>query len=121
MDQVQPKQTLLVVDDQEIDREILSNILGVDYHVLTAKNGKQALDIVDRKGHILAAILLDIIMPVMDGYEVLQQLHEDEEASEIPVLVMSQENTEESELKALTMGASDFITKPYHASVLKHG
>ncbi len=120
MDQVQPKQTLLIVDDQEIDRDILSNILGADYNILTAKNGKQALDIVDKKGNILAAILLDIMMPVMDGYQVLQQLHEENGVSEIPVLVLSQENNGESELKALTMGASDFIPKPYHASVLKH-
>lgn len=119
VNQVQPKRTLLVVDDQEIDRDILSNILASDYNVLTAKNGKQALDIVDRKGNIIAAILLDIIMPVMDGYQVLQQLHA-EEGNDIPVLVMSQENSEESELRAFTMGASDFITKPYHTSVLKH-
>ena len=118
MNQVQPKRTILVVDDQEIDRDILSTLLESDYKVLTAANGRQALDMIDRKGSMLAAVLLDLIMPVMDGYEVLQHLKE--KGSDLPVLVMSQENSEESELRALTSGASDFVVKPYHASVLKH-
>ena len=106
------------MDDQEIDRDILSALLESDYKVLTAANGRQALDMIDRKGSMLAAVLLDLIMPVMDGYEVLQHLKE--KGSDLPVLVMSQENSEESELRALTSGASDFVVKPYHASVLKH-
>ena len=118
MNQVQPKRIVLVVDDQEIDRDILSTLLESDYKVLTAANGRQALDMIDRKGSMLAAVLLDLIMPVMDGYEVLQHLKE--KGSDLPVLVMSQENSEESELRALTSGASDFVVKPYHASVLKH-
>ncbi len=118
VNQIQPKRTILIVDDQEIDRDILSALLESDYNILTAANGRQALELISRKAGMLAAVLLDLIMPVMDGYEVLQHLKAKD--SRIPVLVMSQENSEESELRALTAGASDFVAKPYHAGVLRH-
>ncbi|MDD7642992.1 MAG: EAL domain-containing protein [bacterium] len=120
MNQVQPKRTLLIVDDQEIDRVILNDFLKKDYQLLTANDGKEALQVLEKKGNELSAVLLDIVMPVMDGFEVLQEMHDNEMLSTVPVLVTSQAEGDDSELKALSLGASDFISKPYNEEILKH-
>ena len=120
MRQVQPKRTLLIVDDQEIDRIILSDFLKKDYDLLTANNGKEALDVIEEKKEELSAVLLDIMMPVMDGFEVLRAMNESELLADVPVLVTSQKEGEESELEALRLGASDFICKPYNGDILIH-
>ena len=113
------KKKILVVDDQEINRRILAKILGTDYEVLMAENGEVAMDILNREKSTISGVLLDIIMPVMSGYEVLTQMHEDAELSKIPVLVASQSVGDGSELKALNLGAGDFVAKPYDADILK--
>lgn len=120
MGQVQPKRTILIVDDQEIDRIILMDFLKSEYELLTATNGKEALDVLHEKADTLSAVLLDIVMPVMDGYEVLRAMSEDELLAHVPVLVTSEQDGDESELTALRLGASDFISKPYHCEILKH-
>ncbi|MGN0343384.1 MAG: EAL domain-containing protein [Lachnospiraceae bacterium] len=120
MNQVQPKRTLLIVDDQEIDRIILTDFLKRDYNLLTANNGREALDVLEEKGDELSAVLLDIMMPVMDGFEVLREMNDRELLADVPVLVTSQKEGEESELEALSLGASDFISKPYNQEILTH-
>lgn len=115
----QLRRTVLIVDDQEINRDILTELLQDDYELLTAEDGREALDVMEQNCDRLSAVLLDIIMPKMDGYEVLRAMREDEALKHIPVLVASQENGEISELKALSLGANDFIGKPYHAGILK--
>lgn len=120
MDQGQPKRTILIVDDQEIEREILISFLEQEYTLLTAQNGREALDILEEKKADISAVLLDIVMPVMDGYAVLEALRERELLCQIPVVVTSQKEGDESELKALALGASDFISKPYHKDILRH-
>ncbi len=118
MNQLQPRRTVLVVDDQEINRDLLTAVLEGDYQVLTAADGRQALELINQKKELLSAVILDLVMPVMDGYALLQQLQA--ENIDIPVLVMSQENGGPAELKALESGAADFVAKPYHSGVLKH-
>lgn len=120
MNQVQPKRMILIVDDQEIDRTILTDFLKSDYELLTANNGREALDVLAEKGDILSAVLLDIVMPVMDGYEVLRTMRDKGLLARVPVLVTSQKEGDESELEALSLGASDFIAKPYNEGILKH-
>ena len=120
MNQAQQKRTVLIVDDQEMERIILSDLLKSDYELLTANNGEEALGILEEKADAISAVLLDIVMPVMDGYQMLQRMRDRELLSVVPVLVTSQREDDESELTALRLGASDFLSKPYNAGILKH-
>ena len=105
------RRPVLVVDDEFINREMLGNMLADDYDVIYAENGKEALDIVRENADTLSIILLDVIMPVMDGFETLQILKQDEKLKRIPVIVLTSERS--YEVRCLQLGASDFIKKPY--------
>jgi diguanylate cyclase (GGDEF)-like protein len=105
------KPLVLVVEDQEINRDLLGMILGDSYDVIYAENGEEALELIRDNEDKLSVILLDLIMPVMDGFEVLEALGGDEELKRIPVIVLTAEK--EAELRALRLGAVDFITKPF--------
>lgn len=103
---------VLVVDDQEINRDVLGIILEEDqYEIIEACNGKEALEMIEEYKDELSVIMLDLIMPVMDGFEVLKHLRADEQLKNIPVVVLTSEK--DAELKALQLGAADFITKPF--------
>ncbi|MEA4965365.1 MAG: EAL domain-containing protein [Oscillospiraceae bacterium] len=108
------KLTVLVVEDLEIDRMILRQILGGEYKVIEAANGQDAFELLAQKQSV-AAILLDIITPVMDGYTFLKRMQESHYAA-LPVIAMTDEKS--AEQKALSLGAWDFIPKPYQASAL---
>ena len=105
------KRRILIVDDEEINRMLLENILAKDYEVLLAANGKEALEIAESEKERLTAILLDLRMPVMDGYEFFGILQKDEVLKNIPVIVLTSDR--EAEVKSLNMGVADFIPKPY--------
>lgn len=109
--QIQGMQLVLVVDDQEINRDALEVILEDDYTVITAENGKEALE--QMRAHIseLSLVLLDLMMPVMSGFEVLETVREDEDLKKIPIIVLTAEKS--AELEALQLGAADFVTKPF--------
>ncbi|MCI2056382.1 MAG: EAL domain-containing protein [Oscillibacter sp.] len=113
------KKTVLIVDDNAINRKILKNLLKDQYELLEAENGKVALDILTRENVQLSAVLLDIIMPVMDGFAVLNAMGQVPELSSIPVLVTSQIDRKETEIKVLEAGARDFVSRPYEPQVLK--
>lgn len=102
---------ILIVDDELINREILGNLLSRDYEVHFAENGKQALEILLKREHIYSLILLDLLMPVMDGFELIEILKKDEALRTIPIIVMTSEK--DAEVKSIKFGAADFITKPY--------
>ena len=102
---------ILIVDDEMINREILGNLLSVDYEVHFAANGKEALDILLKREHIYSLILLDLLMPVMDGFELIDLLKNNDALRTIPVIVMTSEK--DAEVKSIKLGAADFITKPY--------
>ena len=108
---IQRPQKVLIVDDQEINRDALEVIMENDYDIIFAENGAQALELMRRHKNELSVVMLDLIMPVMDGYEVLSTIQDDEELRGIPVIVMT--SYEEAELEALRLGAADFITKPF--------
>ena len=110
------KFTVLVVEDQRINRQILSALLNIDYTVLEAGNGAEALECLAAHPEI-AAILLDIVMPVMDGYEFLTRLKSTSGAS-LPVIAITGEKDDSSEQKALDLGAWDFVSKPYQPTTL---
>ena len=105
------KRHVLVVDDELINREILGNLLKADYEVHFAEDGQQALDILRAHDHIYSLVLLDLLMPVMDGFQLLSILKEDDRLRSVPVIVMTSEK--DAEVRSIKMGASDFITKPY--------
>ena len=111
--QIQRPQLVLVVDDQEINRDALGIILEDDYDVIYAQNGKEALNAMHEHIDELVIVLLDLMMPVMDGFEVLETVRNDEDLRKIPIIVLTSDKS--AELRALQMGAADFITKPFDA------
>ena len=108
------KRQILIADDELINRELLGQILKADYELLFAKDGQEALDLIRENKDTLSLVLLDILMPVMTGIEVLQEVRADSELSHIPVIVVTSEG--EKEVESLQMGAIDFIPKPYPAT-----
>ncbi len=102
---------VLIVDDEDVNREMLGMILGSAYEVLYASNGEEALDKIRAFSDILSLILLDIMMPVKDGYQVLEEINLDPSLKKIPVIVLTSEK--EAEIRSLKLGAADFLTKPY--------
>ena len=109
--QLRKPQLVLIVDDQEINRDVLGMILEDDYEILYASNGREALEMIREYSDRLSVVLLDLIMPEMDGFEVLSRVRADEFLRRIPMIVLTAERS--AELKALQMGAADFITKPF--------
>lgn len=114
------KKEILVVEDNDTNRELLVDILSEDYRVREAGNGQEALDVLKEHRNRISLILLDVQMPVMDGYTFLDRVKEDAELSLIPVIVMTQGNSEEDELAALAHGATDFLPKPYRSRIILH-
>ncbi len=113
------KDKILVVDDIDINREILKEILSVDYDIVECADGLEALAILQDNSPLPQIVLLDIIMPNMNGYEVLQQIKSNGRTKSLPVLIITAESDEENESKALKCGAVDFITKPFNGDVVK--
>ena len=109
--QIQRPQMILVVDDQEINRDLLCDILEENYELIYAENGKEALEQMRANIDELSIVLLDLRMPVMNGMEVLEIVRNDEQLRRIPIIVLTADKN--AELQALQMGASDFITKPF--------
>ncbi len=105
------RRTVLIVEDEYINREILGNIVGEQYDVLYACNGFEAQEIITRLKGRLSLILLDLMMPGMNGYELLEILGNSEDLSRIPVIVLTGEKS--AELRSFQLGAVDFITKPF--------
>ncbi|WP_455617327.1 two-component system response regulator [Eisenbergiella sp.] len=110
---------ILIVEDQESDRKILCQILSDNYEVLEAENGRQALEVLERYGEAVSLILLDIHMPVMDGYKFLSIIKSDVSVSSIPVIVATQSDSEADEVNALSKGAADFVAKPYKPQIIR--
>jgi PAS domain S-box-containing protein len=111
------KNSVLIVDDEEINLDILSDFLSPEYTVYTAKGGVSALELADR--YIPDLILLDILMPDMNGFEVITALKSFEKTRNIPVIVITSLNSEKDEEKGLKLGAADFISKPFNNTVVQ--
>ena len=103
---------VLVADDDAINRELLGNIVRHDYDVLFACDGQEALDQIIRNAETLSLVMLDLMMPVMNGFDVLKKMQENENTSHIPVIVLTSEKS--AEVDSLQLGASDFISKPFN-------
>lgn len=107
------KNGILIVDDNELDRSLLADILQEKYEVFTAANGREALTVLHENCNRIAVILLDLYMPVMNGYEFLSVQQADEAIADIPVIVITQQDNSDAEIEALSYGASAYLTKPY--------
>ena len=110
-DRLERRRTVLVVEDQEINRDILGSILEDQYDVIYAENGQEGLDVLRARVSEISIVMLDLIMPVMDGYEVLRRVRKDPALSHVPIIVLTAEKA--AELLALQLGAADFVTKPF--------
>lgn len=113
------QKTVLVVDDSTTNRSILCDILHSDYTVIQAENGIQALTKLKKQDKKVDAIILDIIMPEMDGYEFMNKIKQDKTLSQIPVIILTEKSDRDTEKKVLESGAWDFVPKPYDADIIK--
>ena len=110
--------SLLVVDDNEMNRDMLGRRLERQgYRVTMAVDGQQALDIMSQQPFDL--VLLDIMLPVMNGYEVLEHLKADQALSSIPVIITTALDESDGKAKCLELGAEDYLTKPFNPVLLK--
>ena len=112
------KQKLLIVDDSELNRDILKEILGSSYDYLEAENGTQAIQILEVHPEI-DLMLLDINMPQMNGFQVLEHMRELQWIDEVPVVMISSEESVEIMRKAYDLGITDYISRPFDAVIVK--
>ena len=110
----------MIVEDNALNREILSDILSSEYRVMEAGNGQEALDILKEQEGDFSLIFLDIVMPVMDGYTFLEKVKKEPVYASIPVVVTTQSDSEADEVSALSHGAADFVSKPYSPQIILH-
>ena len=112
------RQQILIVDDSQINCEILAEILKDEYRILEAANGEECIDLLKQYGTGIALLLLDINMPVMDGFEVLDLMNRKHWIEDIPVIMISSEDSASYVRRAYEMGASDYISRPFDVQVV---
>ena len=113
------KPLVLIVDDSEMNRAILSEMLKDEYCILEADHGRAALDMVDRYGDELSLVLLDIVMPGVSGFEVLADLSRRSVSDNLPVIMILSEDSDDMVLRAYELGASDYINRPFDSRVVR--
>ncbi|MCQ4637280.1 diguanylate cyclase [Anaerovorax odorimutans] len=113
------RDTILIVDDMEINRTILCSLFKDEYQLLEAENGEQALLLLNQYHSSIAIMLLDVVMPEKNGYQVLEEMNGNGLLSEVPVIVITADDSLEGELRAFDLGASDIIAKPFEPHVVK--
>lgn len=112
------KLKILIVDDSELNRELLAGMRGDEYEIYQVENGKKAIDILEENREQFKLVLLDINMPVMDGYEVLSIMKRRKWLDKLPVIVISAEISGESVKKAYELGASDYFVRPFNVAIV---
>jgi len=118
MGNLDEKKKILLVDDDEIEHDIAKNILSDKYEVYTAKSGKEALNYLYNSGFIPSLVLLDILMPEMDGWDLFNRIKAISFLKNVPIVFLTSMNKAEGEKRAHDVGADDFITKPYESDKL---
>lgn len=115
---LQNKSQILLVDDSAMSRMILKEILGGDYNILEAKNGQECLEKMQAEAGNIALVLLDINMPVMDGFEVLKAMNVNHTIEDIPVIMISSDDSDAAIRRSYELGASDYVTRPFDARIV---
>ena len=118
MSEVITKQKILIADDSEMNRELLAAILEEEYDIIQANDGVQAVDCLQRHAEEISLLLLDIVMPHMDGFEVLSYMNKEHWIDAIPVVIISSENSPIYIKRGYDLGATDFIGKPFDANMV---
>ncbi len=113
------KQKILIVDDSEMNRSILVDMLGGDYDTIEVENGLQAVAVLQKQGAEISLVMLDIVMPEMDGFGVLGVMNQRHWIESIPVIMISAETTSDRIDQALALGVTDFISRPFDARVIR--
>jgi len=113
------KEKVLIVDDMDMNRMILESILCDDYDILQAENGLVAIDLLYNAVELPAIVLLDIMMPEMDGFEVLNQIKSSKRTADIPVVFITAADIESTETRGLRAGAVDYVSKPFNPEMVK--
>ena len=116
--EVKDRQCVLVVDDSYMNRMILTEMLKSDYEIINASSGEECLEIIEKYGTSIDIILLDIVMPGMDGFEVLNYMNNNNWIEDIPVILISSEDSNQYIRRAYEMGVSDYISRPFDAKVV---
>jgi diguanylate cyclase (GGDEF)-like protein len=112
------KYRILIVDDERSNRKLLSELLSEEFDVVLAKNGSQVFQLLNGE-QVIDLVLLDIMLPDMDGYEIIKRMKNNDNQKDIPVIFITVLDSAEDEEKAFQLGAVDFITKPFHPSIVK--
>ena len=115
---LQKKSQILLVDDSAMSRMILKEILGGDYSILEAENGQECLEKMQAEAGNIALVLLDINMPVMDGFEVLKAMNVNHTIEDIPVIMISSDDSDAAIRRSYELGASDYVTRPFDARIV---
>lgn len=118
MSEVIIKQKILIADDSEMNRELLAAILEEEYEIIQVNDGVQAVDCLQRHAEEISLLLLDIVMPHMDGFEVLSYMNKEHWIDSIPVVIISSENSPIYIKRGYDLGATDFIGKPFDANMV---
>ena len=115
---LQNKPQILLVDDSAMNRMMLTEILGDSYHVLEAENGRECMEKLQAETGNIALVLLDINMPVMDGFEVLKAMNANHTIEDIPVIMISSEDSDATIRRSYELGASDYVNRPFDARIV---
>lgn len=110
---------VLIVDDSEFNRELLCGILGESFEILEADSGKEGLKLLRRYGTQISVVLLDIIMPEMNGFDVLDEMNKEHWLDNIPVIMISADDSDENIRRAFDLGVTDYICRPFDAKVVE--
>lgn len=113
------RNTLLIVDDLELNRAILSNIFKKKYEIIEVSDGDEALEYIKENSHKIIAILLDLVMPKVNGIEVLKTMREEKIAEEVPIFIITADNSEKVMYEAYELGVKDILEKPFVPYFLK--
>lgn len=118
MNRIQKKK-ILIVDDSLLNRELLSDMLSEEYDILEAKNGEEAIAIISERFEELALVLLDIMMPVLDGFAVLAYMNDKHQIEELPVIIISSETSPEAISRTYELGAADYVSRPFNTQIVR--
>jgi len=116
-DIVDDKPVMLIVDDVEINRVVLTQFFQDEYQIIEAENGQEAMSVIEQQP--VSIVLVDLVMPIMDGFQMISIMKRNDQYAGIPVVVMTANNDGDSEARAMEMGAADFITKPYNPTIVR--
>lgn len=110
---------ILIVDDVEINRELLSGMLEDEYEIVMADNGKRALEVLEKMHDDIALLMLDLIMPEMDGFAVLERLQKKPWGSKLAIIIISSDSATQTEARCFDLGVADFVHRPFNNKLVK--